>query len=59
MQDGSREIQRPLLPPGSDIAAVLAEMVAEFVALERRYGKTRALEQTIMQELLTGKIRLV
>jgi type I restriction enzyme S subunit len=34
-------------------------MDAENAALERRRDKTRALKQGMMQELLTGKTRLV
>ena len=34
-------------------------MDAEIDALERRLAKTRALKQGMMQELLTGRIRLV
>ena len=41
------------------IAAVLSDMDAEIAALERRLAKTRALKQGMMQELLTGRIRLV
>ncbi len=41
------------------IAAVLSDMDAELVALEARRDKTRALKQGMMQELLTGRIRLV
>ncbi len=41
------------------IAAVLADMDAELTALEARRDKTRALKQGMMQELLTGRIRLV
>jgi type I restriction enzyme, S subunit len=41
------------------IAAVLSDMDAEIAALERRRDKTRALKQGMMQELLTGRIRLV
>ena len=41
------------------IAAVLTEMDAELAALEQRREKTRALKQGMMQELLTGRIRLV
>jgi type I restriction enzyme S subunit len=41
------------------IAAVLSDMDAELVALEQRREKTRALKQAMMQELLTGKTRLV
>ena len=41
------------------IAAVLSDMDAEIAALERRLAKTRDLKQAMMQELLTGKTRLV
>lgn len=41
------------------IAEVLSEMDAELEALERRREKTRALKQAMMQQLLTGQIRLV
>ena len=41
------------------IAAVLSDMDTELTALEARHDKTRALKQGMMQELLTGRIRLV
>lgn len=41
------------------IAAVLSDMDAELAALEARRNKTRDLKQAMMQELLTGKTRLV
>jgi len=41
------------------IAAVLSDMDAEISALEAQRDKTRALKQGMMQELLTGRIRLV
>jgi len=41
------------------IATVLSDMDAEIAALETRRDKTRALKQGMMQELLTGRIRLV
>ena len=41
------------------IAEVLTDMDAELAALEQRRDKTRALKQAMMQELLTGKTRLV
>ena len=41
------------------IAAVLSEIDAELAGLEQRREKTRALKQGMMQELLTGKTRLV
>jgi type I restriction enzyme S subunit len=50
------------VPPVSEqtaIAEVLSEMDAELAALEQRREKTRALKQAMMQELLTGRTRLV
>ncbi len=41
------------------IAEVLSDMDAEITALETRRAKTRALKQAMMQELLTGRTRLV
>jgi len=49
-------------PPTAEqtaVAAVLSDMDAELSALEARRDKTRALKQGMMQELLTGKTRLV
>jgi type I restriction enzyme S subunit len=34
-------------------------MDAEIAALERRRDKTRAIKQGMMQQLLTGRVRLV
>ncbi len=41
------------------IAEVLSDMDAELEKLEQRRDKTRALKQGMMQELLTGRTRLV
>ena len=41
------------------IASALSDMDAEISALEARRDKTRALKQAMMQELLTGRTRLV
>ena len=41
------------------IASVLSDMDAEIAALEARREKTRLLKQGMMQELLTGRVRLV
>jgi type I restriction enzyme S subunit len=51
--------QAPLLPEQTAIAEVLTDMDAELAALEQRREKTRALKQAMMQELLTGRTRLV
>ena len=40
------------------IAAVLSDMDAEINALEQRRDKTRAIKQGMMQQLLTGRVRL-
>ena len=53
------EVNTPSLPEQTAIAAVLSDMDAEVAALEARRDKTRALKQAMMQELLTGRIRLV
>jgi type I restriction enzyme S subunit len=49
----------PPLPEQTAIAEVLTDMDAELVALEQRREKTRLLKQGMMQELLTGRIRLL
>ena len=43
----------------SAIANVLSYMDAEIAALEQRRDKARAIKQGMMQELLTGRVRLV
>ena len=53
------EIGWPDLPEQSAIAGVLSDMDTELAALEQRRDKTRALKQGMMQELLTGRTRLV
>ena len=51
------------LPTDSDeqvaIANVLSDMDKEVDALENRLNKTKFIKQGIMQELLTGKTRLI
>jgi type I restriction enzyme S subunit len=49
----------PSIPEQSSIAEVLTDMDADLAALEQRRNKTRDLKQAMMQELLTGKTRLV
>ncbi|MBC6421788.1 MAG: restriction endonuclease subunit S, partial [Hormoscilla sp. SP12CHS1] len=41
------------------IATILSDMDAEIAALEKRCAKTQAMKQGMMQELLTGKTRLI
>ena len=60
----TREFKRPVFAASTSreqtaIAAVLSDMDAELSALEARRDKTRALKQAMMQELLTGRTRLV
>ena len=43
----------------SAIAIILSDMDKELQVLEQRLNKTRQIKQGMMQELLTGKIRLV
>ena len=54
-----QEIPFPPLPEQTAIATVLSDMDLELAALEQRREKTRALKQGMMQELLTGRTRLV
>ena len=49
----------PQVAEQTAIAEVLSDMDAELAALEQRRDKTRALKQGMMQELLTGRTRLV
>ena len=55
----SVEMRLPSVAEQSAIAAVLSDMDAELTALEARRDKTRDLKQAMMQELLTGRTRLV
>ena len=49
----------PPLPEQTAIAEVLTDMDGELAALEQRREKTSALKQAMMQELLTGRTRLI
>jgi type I restriction enzyme S subunit len=53
------ELHLPALPEQTAIAEVLSDMDAELAALRQRRDKTRALKQGMMQELLTGRTRIV
>lgn len=53
------ELLIPDMDEQTAIAAILSDMDAEIAVLEARRDKTRALKQGMMQELLTGRIRLV
>ncbi len=41
------------------IATILSDMDSELSALESRLAKARQIKQGMMQELLTGRIRLL
>lgn len=56
---GSIPIPLPSIAEQTAVAAVLTDMDAELAALLARRDKTRDLKQAMMQELLTGKTRLV
>lgn len=49
----------PKVEEQAAIASVFSDMDAEIVAIESRRDKTRALKEGMMQELLTGKTRLL
>lgn len=53
------EINLPSLQEQTAIAKVLSDMDAEISALESERDKTKLLKQGMMQELLTGRTRLV
>jgi type I restriction enzyme S subunit len=53
------ELRVPPVPEQTAIATVLSDMDAEITALEQRRNKTKDIKQAMMQELLTGKTRLV
>jgi type I restriction enzyme, S subunit len=55
----SYQIPFPPLPEQRAIVTILSDMDAEIAALEQKRDKTRALKQSMMQELLTGKTRLL
>ena len=53
------ELRKPELKEQKTIAETLYEMDSEIVCLEQKLDKYKLLKQGMMQELLTGKIRLV
>ena len=56
---GELSFKIPFVDEQRAIATVLSEMDAEIVALEQRRDKARAIKQGMMQQLLTGRIRLI
>jgi type I restriction enzyme, S subunit len=55
----SLEFDMPTAPEHTAIAAILSDMDTELAKLVARRDKTRGLKQAMMQELLTGRIRLI
>lgn len=55
----SLPIQYPEPSEQTAIATILSDMDAELAALEARRDKARQLKQGMMQDLLTGRIRLM
>lgn len=55
----SVEMRLPGIKEQEAIAAAFNDMDAEIAALEQRRNKTKDIKQAMMQELLTGKTRLV
>ncbi|MOA70721.1 hypothetical protein D3C78_1998210 [compost metagenome] len=53
------EVAIPTIEEQTAIATILADMDTELAGLEERRDKARQLKQGMMQELLTGRIRLV
>ena len=53
------EFSIPPLPEQKAIAAILSDIDAEIAALEKRFTKARQIKQGMMQELLTGRTRLI
>lgn len=53
------EVKLPSIPEQIAIAKVFSDMDTELSALEQQLDKTRNLKQGMMQELLTGRIRLI
>ena len=49
----------PSVPEQTAIATILSDMDSELAALDAKLAKARAIKQGMMQELLTGRIRLV
>ncbi|MXV75871.1 hypothetical protein F4Z99_16555 [Candidatus Poribacteria bacterium] len=52
------QIELPPITEQRAIASILSDMDTELAALEQRRDKTRAIKQGMMQQLLTGRVRL-
>jgi hypothetical protein len=53
------EFPLPDITEQTAIATLLSDMDAEFAALDAKLAKARGIKQGMMQELLTGRTRLV
>ena len=53
------DINLPSISEQNRIATILSDMDSQIDALENKLSKTKELKQGLMQQLLTGKIRLV
>jgi type I restriction enzyme S subunit len=53
------QLQLPRYEEQAALASMLSDMDTEIATLEKRRDKTNALKQGMMQELLTGKTRLI
>jgi type I restriction enzyme S subunit len=53
------EISVPIADEQTLIATILSDMDAEISALETKFAKYKQIKQGMMQELLTGKTRLI
>jgi type I restriction enzyme S subunit len=49
----------PTVEEQTAIATILSDMDAEIAALEEKLAKAKNIKQGMMQELLTGRVRLV
>ena len=58
-QTFAKTLRLPPIPEQTAIGQVLSDLDAELAVLEARREKTRQLKQGMMQELLTGRTRLV
>jgi type I restriction enzyme S subunit len=56
---GRLKIKVPTVKEQTAIASILSDMDAEIAALEEKLAKARMIKQGMMQELLTGRIRLI
>ena len=56
---GRLRIRVPCVDEQTAIAGILSDMDAEIAALEAKLAKSRGIKQGMMQELLTGRTRLI